>query len=63
MSEETERESAMFFNKVYLGRCEQLWVFGDRVTPGMAKEIAWAKRYLKKIRYFTEECEEKSHVL
>ena len=60
MSEETERETAMFFNKVYLGRCEQLWVFGDVITDGMAREITQAKKYLKKIRYFTEECEEKN---
>ena len=58
MSEQTERETAMFFNKVFIGRCEQMWVFGDRITPGMKKELIWAKRYLKKIRYFTEECEE-----
>lgn len=59
MSEETERDTAMFFNKVFLGKCEQLWVFGDTVTAGMAEEIKQAKRYLKKIRYFTEECEER----
>lgn len=58
MSEQTERETAMFFNKVFIGRCEQMWVFGNRITVGMEKEIKWAKRYLKKIRYFTEECEE-----
>ena len=64
MSEQTERETAMFFNKVFIGRCEQMWVFGDRITPGMKKELIWAKRYLKKIRYFTEECEEvRNHVL
>lgn len=64
MSEQTERETAMFFNKVFIGRCEQLWVFGDRISPGMRKEIVWAKRYLKKIRYFTEECEEvKNHAI
>ena len=60
MSEETERETAMFFNKVFLGRCEQMWVFGDEITAGMAQEIDRAKRYLKKIRYFTDECKEKN---
>ena len=59
MSEETERDTAMLFNKVFLGKCEQMWVFGDTVTAGMAEEIKQAKRYLKKIRYFTEECEER----
>ena len=60
MSEETERETAMFFNKVFLGRCEQLWVFGDRISEGMAREIRWAERRFKEIRYFTEECEERN---
>ena len=64
MSEETERDTAMLFNKVFLGKCEQLWVFGDRISPGMRKEIIWAKRYLKIVRYFTEECEEvKNHAI
>ena len=60
MSEETERKTAMFFNKVFLGRCEQLWVFGDRISEGMAREIRWAERRFKEIRYFTEECEERN---
>ena len=58
MSEETEREEAMFMNMVFLGRCEQLWVFGDRITEGMAAEIAGAQKRRIPIRYFTEECKE-----
>lgn len=59
MSEETEREAAMFMNMVFLGKCEQLWVFGDRITNGMAAEIAKAKKRGMPIRYFTENCEER----
>lgn len=58
MSEETEREAAMFMNMVFLGRCEQLWVFGNRVTDSMAAEIAKAKKRGMPIRYFTDTCEE-----
>ena len=58
MSEKTERELAMFMNMVFLGRCEELWVFGDRVTEGMAAEIEKAKKRQMTIRYFTEECKE-----
>lgn len=58
MSEETEREEAMFMNMVFLGKCEQLWVFGDRITEGMAAEIAKAQKRRMPIRYFTEECKE-----
>ena len=58
MSEAAEREEAMFMNMVYLGRCEQLWVFGDRITDGMAAEINKAKKRGIPIRYFTDECKE-----
>ena len=58
MDEETERDKAMFFNKVFLIKCEELWVFGNKITKGMAKEISLAKRHMKRIRYFAEECKE-----
>lgn len=58
MSEATERDKAMFFNMVFLTKCHQLWVFGDRITDGMAAEIAKAKRRRMPIRYFTDECKE-----
>lgn len=60
MSEVTERDKAMFMNKVFLGRCEQLWVFGERITDGMAAEIAKAKKRRIPIRYFTDDCREKN---
>lgn len=58
MSEETEREAAMFMNMVFLGKCKQLWVFGNRVTDGMVAEIARAKKRRMPIRYFADTCEE-----
>lgn len=58
MSDQTERDLAMFMNMVYLGRCEELWVFGEKITDGMAAEIAKAKKRNMKIRYFTEAMEE-----
>ena len=59
MSEEFERDAAMFMNMVFLGRCEELWVFGDDITSGMTAEINKAEKRQMKIRYFTEECKEK----
>ena len=56
MSEARERDKAMFMNMVFLGKCEQLWVFGDRITDGMAAEIAKAKKRRIPIRYFTDGC-------
>lgn len=34
-----ERELAMFMNMVLLGKCNELWVFGDIISKGMAEEI------------------------
>ena len=58
ISEKTERELAMFMNKVFLSKCAELWVFGKNITAGMAYEIEKAEKHNKPIRYFTEEMEE-----
>ena len=54
-----ERQLAMFMNLIMLGRCEELWVFGDKISAGMKQEIRKAERKRMKIRYFTEDLEEK----
>ncbi len=54
-----ERQLAMFMNMIMLGHCEELWVFGDRISAGMKQEIRKAERKHMKIRYFTENLEEK----
>ena len=38
-----------------MGKCEEVWVFGDVISEGMEAEIEKAKRMRKKIRYFTED--------
>ena len=58
MSEVAEREKAMSMNFALLKLCGEVWVFGDRITEGMAAEIAHAVRLRKKIRYFTTKFEE-----
>lgn len=40
MNESTERDMAMHFNYVLLGKCTELWVFGGVVSRGMAHEIS-----------------------
>ena len=62
MSEAEERDEAMFMNMVFLGKCEQLWVFGVRITDGMAAEIAKAEKRQMPLRYFNEDCEERINV-
>ena len=59
MSETNERDEAMFMNMVYLGRCEEIWVFGDQITDGMAAEIRKAEKRQMPVRYFTDSCKEK----
>jgi len=59
MSEKTEREAAMLMNRTILGRCDELWMFGDRITDGMAWEWVRARELGMPIRYFTDDCREK----
>ena len=54
-----ERETALFMNFVLMSKCVELWVFGDTISAGMKAEIERAERKRMKIRYFTEELEEK----
>lgn len=58
MHEDTERELAMFMDMVFLGKCDQLWVFGKFISNGMQAEIDKAKKKNMIIRYFTEDLAE-----
>lgn len=58
MSEEKERETALFMGIVLLTKCAELWIFGNVVTSGMEVEIAKAYRKGIPIRYFSEDMEE-----
>lgn len=53
-----ERAIGMFMGLVLLGKCEQLWVFGEDISTGMAAEIEKAEKRDMVIRYFTEDCQE-----
>ena len=59
LNEETERWLGLKMGIVFMGKCEEIWVFGDVVSEGMAAEINKAKRMRKKIRYFTDDLQEK----
>lgn len=60
MNESTERDMAMHFNYVLLGKCTELWVFGGVVSRGMAHEISVARKRKMKIRWFNHEMKEVS---
>lgn len=55
VSEETERDLALFMGMVLLSKCKELWVCGDTVSEGMAAEIAKAENRNMEIKYFKEE--------
>ena len=43
---------------VLLTKCSELWVFGERISAGMQREIKKAQKRGIQIRYFNEECQE-----
>ena len=51
----------MHFNYVLLGKCNELWVFGDVISKGMAHEIGIAKKRQQTIRWFDRNCKEVTH--
>lgn len=61
MDETTERDLAIHMDLVLLGKCEEVWVIGNRLSKGMAIELEQAKWWGKHIRYFDEEMKEVFH--
>ncbi|WP_418968469.1 DUF4406 domain-containing protein [Alloscardovia omnicolens] len=57
LDEDTERDLGLFIGLVLVDRCRELWAFGEP-TCGMAREISYAKRHGKTIRYFNTNFEE-----
>ncbi len=53
-----QREIGLFCGMVLLCKCREIWVFGKKVTKGMAKEIGKAKQKAIPIKYFNDKCEE-----
>lgn len=53
-----QRKQGLFFGMVWLRKCDEIWVFGNRVSNGMKLEIAEARKRRIPVRYFTENCEE-----
>lgn len=51
------RELGIFFALVLLGKCDEIWVFGERVSEGMEREIAKARKRGLPIRYWSSGCE------
>ncbi len=58
-ADENEREVGIYMGLVLLTKCKELWVFGDRLTEGMTRELKRAKWRGITIRYFSEDLEER----
>ena len=57
-SDKEQRELGLFFALVLLGKCDELWIFGDRVSNGMSQEIKKAEKRGIPIRRFSFKREE-----
>ena len=56
--DDEQRNLGIFFGLVLQSKCKEVWVFGSKITPGIAVEIEKAKKRLLPIRYFTDRCVE-----
>jgi len=57
-SQPEQRALGLKFALLLLGKCDELWVFGERISEGMAVEIEKAEKRGMPIRYFDSKCKE-----
>ena len=57
-SDPDDRELGLFFATILLGKCDEVWAFGNRISEGMSREIAKAKKRGLPVRYFSSRCDE-----
>ena len=56
--DEDQRILGLRFAIALLCRCDELWVFGEKVSAGMEKEIEKAEKRGMRISRFNSKCEE-----
>jgi hypothetical protein len=54
----SERKDGMTMAQEWMWAFQEMWVFGNVITPGMREEIKLARLLDIKIRYFNEFMEE-----
>lgn len=57
-SNKAERDLGLFFGNALMSKCAEVWVFGKRISNGMAAEIKRARWKGYRLRYFTEDLKE-----
>lgn len=58
LDERTERREGIHMGIVLMGKCEEVWVFGNQMTSGMVRELEKEKLWRKPIRFFYKDCKE-----
>ena len=53
-----ERRLGLFFGNAVMSKCSEIWVFGKRISSGMAAEIRRARWKNYRLRYFTDDFKE-----
>ena len=53
-----ERDLAIFMGIILMGKCEEVWVLGEKNSEGMKIEIEKATRRKQPVRYFNNQYEE-----
>jgi len=57
-SDPEERELGLFFGNALMSKCAEVWVCGERISPGMDEEIKRARRKGYRLRYFDNNMKE-----
>jgi hypothetical protein len=55
-----ERRLGLLFGNILMDKCDEVWIFGMELSPGMKAEYERAARKGYKIRRFTADCKEVS---
>ena len=53
-----ERDAGIQMGLILLDFCNEIWVFGQRISNGMRREIAFAESRGILVRYFSDTCQE-----
>ena len=51
-NDKAERELGLLFGKVLLSKCDEVWVFGNKLSSGMKQETVKARTWGKPVKYF-----------
>ncbi|MEG0952326.1 MAG: DUF4406 domain-containing protein [Niameybacter sp.] len=52
-----EREAGIYLGLELLTKCDEVWVFGSRISEGMTREIGLAVKLKKPVLYYNNKCE------